>query len=158
MGTIAWSTLYLNGLVYGDLSPDLIPPFVKTNLGVVAQNKRIVIGEDEFIFRLPRSRKDPLSTSQANLDRGGNEWDIIYAKLFLTRTLTEFNQNKAFRSFSTVVPSTTVVMMADLYTGSNTAILGRILSPNSVSAVDAISNGAWGTNTNYILPVLELVL
>lgn len=158
LGTVMWSALYQNGLVFGDLDPSLIFPYVKTNMGVIPQNKRIIIGEDEFIFRLPRSRKDPLSTGSTNLEKGGNEWDMVYAKLWPTRSLTEFNQNKAFRSFNGLLSAQIGAWTADSNTGASSAVITRAMSSGITGSVDQLIGSTWTVNSIHLVPVLELVL
>lgn len=157
LGTVPWDRVYQAGLVFGDLDPALIPQNVKTQLTVIPQNKRILIGEDEFIIRLPRTRKDPLSTATDNLSKGGHEWDMIFAKLFITRTLTEFNQAKGFRSFIPAQGSV-ACWTADSSTGSGIGVITRVLATGNNASVDAYSASSWSTNTPQYLPVLELVL
>lgn len=156
-GLCNWQALYKSGLVYGDLDPNLIPAYVKSQLGTVAQNKRIVIGEDEFIVRLPRSRKDPTSTVGTTLERGGNEYDMVYAKLFLTRVLADFNPNKGFRSFTPPGPVAISVWTADVYTPNSNNIIWRSLTVGTNASADGMSTSQWTVNTNSYLPVLELV-
>lgn len=152
-GTSTFSALYANGCVYGDLDPSLIAPYIKTALGEPVKAKKVVIGEDEFILRTPRSRKDPLSTSNANLDRGGNEIDLIYAKLFLTRSITEFDVNKGFRSYAALGSATYTYLSSDYNNGVN--ILTRVFGGGTY--VDGLGSAATSA-TSYWLPVLELVL
>lgn len=154
-GTCYWQNLYTAGLVYGDLDTSLIPAYTKAQLGTVTQNKRIVINDDEFIVRLPRSRKDPSSTSTDAVERGGNEYDMVFAKLFQTRALTQFNPVKGFRSFAIPTANGASVWTADVYSLNSTNIIWRSFYNNSV---DAMSLSAWSTNACSYLPVLELVL
>lgn len=156
IGTAVWRSLYEGGLVYGDLDPALIPPYVTVNAGDFPQNKRFLIGEDEFIFRLPRSRKDPLSTIANSKDKGGNEWDVIYSKLFVTRSLTEFNQNKGFRSFMPAQSPTVGVWTSDLVL-ANSSIISRTMTGSASAYVDAYGASTWSVVSN-LLPVLEFVL
>ena len=152
-----WSNYYTAGLVYGDLNPALIPQAIKTALGEKPQNKRIVIGEDEFIFRLPKSRKDVTSTSTATNDLGGNEWDMVYSKLFAARSLTNFDPVKGFRSFARTDNADRLVMTSDHHSATN-AIITRQVTYGDTTSTDYMAVGTTDGSVLGVIPVLELVL
>lgn len=150
VGVVYFSTLYGNGCLYGDLDPSLVSPAIKAAFGAPVAPKKVVIDENEFILRTPRSRKDPLSIGTTNLDKGGNEIDLIYAKLFHTRILTEFDQTKGFRSY---LPTGSLYY----YTSDYNSGSGVITRGMAASSVDTIAPGSYNSS-NYWLPVLELIL
>lgn len=152
-----WSILYTTGLVYGDLNPTLIPQAIKSVFGESPQNKRIVIGEDEFIFRLPKSRKDVTSTSRTTDDLGGNEWDMVYSKLFAARSLTNFDPAKGFRSFARTDNADRMVMTSDYYSGSKGVVTRRVTYGDTTNT-DFIASATADNTLLGVIPVLELVL
>lgn len=152
-----WLSLYNLGLVYGDLDKSKIPQIIKTSYSEVPQNKRVVVGNDEYIFRLPRSRKDPSSISTSPNDMGGGEWDMVYAKLFPVRTLAIFDPVKSFRSFPRPDTAHRNVWMADSYNNSKN-IISRQCTASAAASVDKFDFNLGDTISQGLIPVLELVL
>lgn len=153
IGTLTWNMVYAAGLVYGSLNTDLIPPIIKSSKGIINQNTKITIGEDEFIVRLPRSKSDPLEPLISSPQFGGHEFDLVYAKLFVDRNRNEWGSAKGFRSYRPL--NGVYVLTSDL--GNANATQSLVRGGSADSFVDSVSSSSMAGSSSYI-PVLELVL
>lgn len=159
-GTVAASlkasALYQLGLAYGSDDQSLWVDYLKTTYGIVAQNKKVQKGENQFIVRLPRSRGVPMSETTVQPDSyRGNEIDLCFAAAYTGLAYGKLADSPpAVDDF--VNQSTTFFTADNMSTRATNSMVLR-----GGSGFDAIGGYlAWDTASGAVgfRPVLELVL
>ena len=149
---ITWQSLYLAGLVYGNMPEANWPAYPKTTYGVVPQGKTLIRGQDQFVFRMPASRLVPGSTGSAAADLIGGEYDALIMAAYGI-TVNNFNPYRLDD-----VESMGTSFTSEFTSASGGACITRgtsgVTTPDSQSSSAASSTVA--TTTGW-RPVLELV-
>lgn len=159
---ISWQTLYNAGLVYGAEPSANWPAQIKTQAGIVPQNKVISSGNHRFVVRLPTSRVSYATGGTTSPDLRGGEIDAIFAGLYLNR---EFNTDNLPQMDDSVWGLNTAfaVLTPDYHsgTGASTAIVCRVATGtlNNIDGVYAsgVAYTSVGGGATVWRPVLELV-
>lgn len=158
---MSFQNMYQLGCVYGTRPSADWPSAIKTQLGVVEQNKVIASGTHKFVARLPTSRSNMLSTSTVVADLRGGEIDTIFAGMYLNRDANVDN----LPTFDDSVASTPLghyTLTADYYsgTGGSINVVARGCTTLALGNIDflqpALSFSSTLTSINW-RPVLELV-
>lgn len=84
-----WQSMYQAGVVYGDIPEANWPAWVKTNFGIIPQNKTMRKGDHLFNLRYPTSRAVMSNTGNAQADTTGGEFDKIIAYAYTTRFIPD---------------------------------------------------------------------
>lgn len=148
----SFNTLYANGLVYSGI-PQAQWPTQATleGRGVVAQNKVVQKGEDEFYVRLPGTRKSRISNSATPADHYGGEWDTGIAPLFY---------NNADPQYARQLHGATYALTANsVATGDFNGVYMLYRTISNAGAIAPVGSvvGTYATNMLWH-PVLELIL
>lgn len=157
MISVKASALYQLGLAYGTDDQSLWVDFLKTNYGIVPQNKKIQKGEEQFIVRFPRTRGVPMSETTVQPDSyRGNEIDVCFAAAFT---------NLAYGKLPDATPSVDDIVNpenATFITADNMSTRNaNSMALRGGSGFDAIGGSIPWDNPNGNVgyrPVLELVM
>lgn len=159
---VSFQTLYNAGLVYGATPVENWPAQIKTQLGIVPQNKIISSAGHQFVVRLPTSRALPTTTGTTLVDLRGGEYDNIIAGVFMNREYNDAGLPQLDDSFSTVATSH-YFLTSDYHsgTGASTAIVSRV-GIVALGNIDGIQTGSpivysSAAGTAIYRPILELV-
>ena len=148
---IGWDGLYARGLVYGDTPVADIQPEVKAKYGEVTQNRRLLIGEHEYIVRLVGSRLDPAGWVSTVPDVIGGEYDKVYASMYYARSQPS---QTGLPMFSDAVNAPTQFFTRDIV---DATVFRPIVRVGSGLSGDAVGLTGLLTSAYAWRPVLELV-
>lgn len=150
----AWSELYALGLVFGDIPSSQWSTNIKTTYGTIAQNKKIVREDWEFMVRLPRCRPlDQFTATEIDVSMFSGEYDNLLGLAFINRTLPATKPYINTNNFDDVLNNATYAITADQY--NTTSFLAR--GQAQFDAQIAYGYGVNNATYTHWRPVLELV-
>lgn len=158
--TLTWTQIYNLGLAFGVDGPGAAPfPLVNASwnppiTALVNQLKKVTIGTDEFIVRLPKNSTNPTDVNTPDISNGpGSEWWNTICNM----TFNLSNQNAPGLSPYRWGDLALVHSYAATQNFSGTSVVNVISA--STPDTQTVRNLTAAASTNYVqwVPVLELV-
>lgn len=148
---LTWELLYRAGVIYGNFPSADWAPYAKTTFGTIPQAKAVTKGDHSFIMRVPTSRAVMSSTSGAQADQIGGEYDLILSYVFQARS---FPESLGLRQMDDIVNGNWITFSTDLQNGT---CINRGTSQNADALNVSLATGAIHVQHSW-RPLFELVL